>query len=98
MKRLFGKCYNIRNLELRFFNTEQVKDMSYMFEQCNNLEEIKINESTFQTYNVTSMAHMFKDCEKLKNIDVSFFNIKNVKCTSYMFADCKKLNEVKYLF
>ena len=98
MKTLFGKCYDLKRLVLIYFNTEQVKDMSYMFDQCNNLEEILLNQSIFQTSKVMTMSHMFKDCQALKDIDVSFFNIKNVKYTSYMFADCKQLNEVQFTY
>ena len=92
MKTLFGKCYNIKKLILIYFNTKEVKDMSYMFDQCNSLEEILINPFIFKTDKVTNMSHMFSECFSLKEIDLSSFNVENVRHTSYMFYDCKKLD------
>ena len=68
------------------FNTANVTDMSYMFSNCRNLENIDI--STFITANVINMAHMFEDCFTLTNIDVSNFNTSNVTDMSGMFIGC----------
>ena len=37
MKGMFEECKNLKNLDLSFFNTKKVTDMSFMFNQCNNL-------------------------------------------------------------
>ena len=97
MKTLFGKCYNIKKINLNIFNTEQVKDMSYMFNQCNSLEEIVINNKIFKTDNVTNMVHMFSECNSLKEINTSEFNFQNVKFASYMFYNCKNLKSITLL-
>ena len=94
MKTLFGKCYILKKINIKNFNTSEVKDMSYMFDQCTKLEELLINPSTFKTDKVSNMSYMFNECHELKKIDLSSFNIKNVKYTSYMFGNCQKLDEV----
>ena len=96
MRTLFGKCYNLKRIILIYFDTKEVSDMSYMFEQCNSLEEILINPSLFKTDKVNNMAHMFSECFSLKEIDLSSFNIQNVKHTSYMFYNCQNLNIVDF--
>ena len=49
--------------------------MSYMFNKCYNLKEIKgINK--FNTSKVTDMSSMFKECEELKYLDLSNFEFK----------------------
>ena len=32
-------CYSLTNIDLSNFNTENVNDMSYMFNECNSLIE-----------------------------------------------------------
>ena len=94
MRGAFGKCFKLKNLDLTNFNTQKVNDMSYMFDQCNNLEKILINPSTFKTNNVTKMGRMFSECSSLKEIDLSSFNVENVRHMSFMFKNCNKLELV----
>ena len=94
MRSMFGKCFNIPKLDLQNFETEQVTDMSYMFEQCNSLYEILINPSSFKTKNVTHMNYMFSECTSLKAINLSSFNTEKVKYMSYMFNNSKALTEI----
>ena len=70
-----------------------IKDCSYMFAHCKNLENIDF--SSFDTENVTNMKYMFSSCSNLKNIDLSSLNTKNVTNMSSMFYDCSNLENVK---
>ena len=55
----FEKCSNIIYLDLSNFNTSKVTEMSFMFNNCNKLKEIKgINK--FNTNQVTNMKAMFQ--------------------------------------
>ena len=57
---MFDSCSNSERFYLSSFNTENVTDMSYMFNNNNRLREI--NLSSFNTNNVTNMSHMFRNC------------------------------------
>ena len=64
---MFENCKNLKRIfGLRNMNTENVKYMSYMFSECNNLEIIDL--TCFQTDNLKYCNHMFFNCNKLKNI------------------------------
>ena len=93
MKSMFQACFKLEYLDLSNFNTSNVIDMSYMFNKCNKLKEIKgINK--FITDKVINMYAMFQECFELEYLDLSNFNTSNVNSMSYMFNNCKKL---KYL-
>ena len=74
------------------FNTENVTDMSSMFDACTSLTRLDL--STFNTSNVTNMSFMFIACEKLTNLDISSFNTKNVTDMSGMFSSCWSLTSI----
>ena len=73
-------------LDLSKFNTQNVRDMSYMFLNCYSLKNLDL--SKFNTKNVTDMCCMFYGCALLKDINIkSFIVTKNVDCTC-MFDKC----------
>ena len=90
---LFGKCYNLEKIDLSNLMTENVDDMSYMFEDCINLDTLLINPDKFIAKKATKMSNMFNRCYKLKKINL-IFNPENVNFTSYMFNECKLLEEI----
>ena len=52
---MFGGCYNLRNIDLSSFKTQNVTDISGMFCDCYNLTNIDL--SSFNTQNVTNMSY-----------------------------------------
>ena len=69
------------------WNTSNVKDMSFMFDNCKSFN----HPLNFDTSNVTDMSGMFFNCE---NFNQSLnFNTINVTDMSYMFSGCKKFNQ-----
>ena len=89
MKLMFGDCFNLTNLNLSSFNTENVTDMSEMFYRCGALTSLDV--TNFNTANVTTMYNMFMGCGSLTSLDVSHFNTANVTNMESMFADCSGL-------
>ena len=83
----------MRNLEsitgLKYLNTSEVTDMSYMFSNCESLTSLDV--STFNTSKVTSMAVMFWGCTNLTSLDVSNFNTSNVTSMHSMFGHSNNL-------
>lgn len=80
-------------LDVSSFNTENVTDMSYLFDGCTGLQSIDV--SKFNTAKVKDMSYMFDDCSSLSVLDISNFNTENVTNMDFMFADCHKLTTIK---
>lgn len=74
------------------FITEDVTDMSSMFEGCRALSTID-GIGLFNTTNVTNMAYMFKGCSTLQVLTLSSFNTQNVTDNGMvgMFQGCSSL-------
>ena len=74
------------------WNTSKVTDMSGMFSECHQLEELDL--SSFDTTNVTNMSKMFRDDSSLKSLDISSFDTSNVTDMVDMFDWCFGLTEL----
>ena len=73
---------SLTSVDLSCFNTESVRDMSYMFSSCSSL--VSIDLSQFNTLNVKNMNYMFADCSKLIYLDISNFETKqDLSCHSF---------------
>ena len=99
MSYMFSGSYgnNISNklqtINLSYFNTSKVENMSCMFQFCTSLHHIKFPD-TFDTKNVYTMNGMFKYCDKLQKLDVSSFNTTMVSDMSHMFKNCSSLQSL----
>ncbi len=83
---------NMSNIEgLKYLNTENVTDMSYMFYNCSSLTSIDL--SRFDTHNVKNMDYLF-GYSKLSSIDVSSFNTENVESMEGLFFMCSQLTSL----
>ena len=82
---------NNKELDLSKWDTNNVKDMSYLFYSCESLKALP-NISKWNLNNVKDISGLFYDCKSLKTLpDISYWNIKNVKDMSYLFYSCKSL-------
>ena len=88
-KQIFCKFTDMTTIDLSWFDTSNVTDMSYMFLNCKSLKNL--NLSSFDTSKVTNMACMFAECDDLKSIDLTKFNTSKVTDMSSMFSDCYSL-------
>ncbi len=71
------------------FNTKNVNDMSYFFNNCSSL--LSLDVSDFNTTNVTTMFWMFRYCKKITTLDVSSFDTSKVTNMRSMFNKCLDL-------
>ena len=78
--------------DMKYLNTSEVTDMSYMFRGCNNLTSLDL--SHFNTSKVTDMGSMFYECSKLTRLDLSHFNTSKVTDMTYMFSFCFNLQTI----
>jgi len=89
---MLSNCSSLTNINLSNFNTQNVTDMSNMFNGCKSLTNI--NLSNFNTQNVTNMSYMFFKCSSLININLSNFNTQNVTDMSNMLSNCSSLTNI----
>ena len=86
----FQNCVKLQDIkDIRNLNTENVIDMSLMFQYCSSLASLDL--TGFNTANVTDMSQMFEDCSSLASLDLSSFNTANVTDMNGMFRDCSSL-------
>ena len=81
-----------RNIVI-FIIEEKLNNMSYMFDKCNSLKEIKFH--FVETVQVNRMRSLFENCNELEYLDLTSFNTSNVTDMSGMFSFCHKLKEIK---
>ena len=79
----------LEKIDLSFFNTSNVANMSSMFYGCSSLTSLDL--SSFNTLNVTNMSSMFYICSSLTSLNLSSFNTLNVTNISSMFGGCSSL-------
>lgn len=75
-----------------YFDTSNVTDMSYMFENCSSL--ISLDLSGFNTQKVTNMGYMFYNCSSLTSLNISNFNTENVTDMEGIFRFCSSLTSL----
>ncbi len=93
--RMFSPGFYIAKIVgLEYLNTENVTDMSRMFEDCQSLTNIDL--SSLKTDNVTDMSLMFYGCRSLTSLDLSNFNTKNVTDMGGMFNSCDRLVSINF--
>lgn len=86
---MFADCCSLTELDLRGFDTSNVKTMTSMFDGCTSLEEL--NFTGWDTSNLFFFGDMFTGCSSLEQIDLSDLNVSSVKTTIRMFKDCTSL-------
>ena len=72
-------------------NTSNIKNMSYMFQDCSSLTTVPL----FNTGSVTDMKRMFFGCNLLTSIPQ--LDTGSVTTMSYMFSDCTNLTSIPQL-
>ena len=84
--RLFGSLYSLTEIAAYGFNTSNVTDMSFMFDNCSQLTTLDLH--SFDTSNVTSMRCMFRDCVSLKSVNMDYWKTSKVTDMGEMFSGC----------
>ena len=91
---MFCNCEEIEYLDLFNFDTSNVTDMSFLFNECFKLKEIK-GLNKFNTTKVNNMFGMFYNCKEIEYLDLSNFDTSKVANMGEMFYYCVKLKEIK---
>ena len=90
--RCFTSLTAIHNLQ--YLHTENVTDMSSMFQNCYALSAISLADLDLSK--VEDMSNMFSDCSSLTSCDFSQTDLSNVTGLDHMFYDCTSLTAVNF--
>lgn len=81
----FSGCENLTEITgMEYLHTDNVTDMSYMFNHCEALQMVDL--SKFNTSSVTNMESMFAGCIKMRMLDLTSFNTEKVTNMNGMFS------------
>ena len=86
---LFKGCTAISEIDLSYFNTSQIIDMSSMFEDCSSLASINFNNIIVSQ--VLNMNSLFSNCISITSLNLSEFNTYNIENMDKMFYNCQSL-------
>lgn len=90
---LFAELTGVTEISnLNYLDTSNVRDMSYMFGNCEALKKVEFN--VLNTSRVTNMEGLFQNCIKLEEINMNGINTENVTDMSVMFAWCTSLKKL----
>ena len=93
LKDFFRDCTGLNEITgLKYLNTAEVTDMSFMFWNCKNLSSLDL--TNFNTTKVEDMSYMFYMCQKLTELNLSNFKTEKVKNMPYMFSYCNMLEKL----
>ena len=88
---MFSDCLGLKEvIGLEKWKTSNLQVITFMFNECRNLEKVDI--STWDTQNVHVALGMFNECRSLKTVgDIADWNLKKMQSVEQMFYNCKKL-------
>ncbi|WP_419512524.1 MucBP domain-containing protein [Lactobacillus kimbladii] len=93
MSFMFAGCSKLANLNLSSFNTANTSQAESMFQDCENLQNIKFSPD-FTIAKVDNINRMFNGCSSLTALDLSKFNTHQVKSMIGTFMDCSSLTKL----
>ena len=92
LSRFFAALSELETITgLEYLNTENVTDMSLLFNNCQKLTSLDVTH--FNTAKVTNMYRMFNACG-LTSLDLSNFNTAKVENMELMFSGCSNLKTI----
>ena len=92
-KELFSGYVNVSEIIFGdVFHTENVQNMSGMFNECESLKRLDL--SNFNTSNLQDMSGMFSLCYELTSLDLSGFDTFKVDDMSHTFSSCMNLTNL----
>ena len=81
---------------INFNNYDNIRNMSYMFYNCELIKNLKI--FGLKTEKVTDMSYMFFNCFSLQQIqDISKLELENLTNANRMFANCLSLSSIPHI-
>ena len=93
LRGFFINCKTLETISgLKYLNTANVTDMSFMFHGCSALKSLDL--TNFNTAKVVYMDNMFYRCSTLTSLDLKNFNTAEVTNMYHMFYGCSALKSL----
>ena len=94
---MFANCKDIKKINLKPLNFENIINMSHMFDGCQCLKYFD-PPHIFWVKAITGLSYLFKDCKNLEEIDLSFIDRDKIDTTdiSHMFEGCENLKKINF--
>ena len=86
--KLITDAHNV-NFDISDWDVSNVKNMNYMFVECNRFN---CDLSNWDISNVTDLSVMFYCCKNFKGKGLENWDVSNVKDMHYMFFECTNFN------
>lgn len=90
----YATCSNIKIIKCNTWDTSKCTNMSFMFNDCENLRIIEGIEH-WDVGNVTTMEMMFRRCTHLNRLYIDKWDVSNVNDMEKMFYGCKNIRVIK---
>ena len=92
MRWMFSSTSNLRELDLRNWDTSNVINMNSMFNFASSLTELDLNN--WNISNVTDISYMFNGASLLKTLHVRNWNTSALLSTMFMFNGANSLTKL----
>ena len=95
MNYMFSKLNALKTLDLSYFDTSKVLDMSRMFDSSISLTNITFGDN-FTTNKVQNMNYMFFNCSNLQELDLSDWDTSSVSDMAEIFGNTSNLQSITF--
>lgn len=90
---LFYLCINLEKIELKNFDTRNIKTFEGMFSACSKLKEVNLD--ILNTESAKNLTGMFYGCSCMTELNLNHFKVDKVMNLTDMFRDCISLYKLK---
>ena len=94
MNNMFNNCANLKQLNLKSFDTSSVLNMGMMFYGCQSITSLDL--TNFRTKQVANMGGMFGKCLKLETVDMRNFESFGIKINANLFNEVTDTGTIYY--
>ena len=86
---MFMGCSSLSDLDLSYFDLDNVINFDYMFAECSFLKNLYLDN--WKTSSALSMDYMFAGCSSLRTLNIMSFDTPNLQSIKGMFYGCVSL-------
>ena len=85
----------LKNLEIKLKISDDISNLSFMFQNCSSLYYISDDFAKINIANVIDISQLFENCKLLSKLpEISKWDISNVKNTHALFRGCINLSQL----